>query len=311
VTCAAAVLLIAGLVAAMPTAARLWAGLHAAPATRIVYGEDETGLSLVKLRTGTYGTRAEVYVNGLGQSWLPYGDVHTALGALPALLHPHPRHAAIIGLGSGDTVFGLGGRREIERITAIEIIRSQRDLLERFVGVYGYPGLHRVLQDPRIEHLTGDGRLYAMQADRRFDIIEADALRPGSAYSGNLYSDRYFMLLRDRLRERGLAVTWAPTPRTRRTFLKVFPHAMLFGEILIGSRDPIESSLDAIRARASAPDVVSYYASAEVDIRALIERYLGRPERFDPSHDRSTITDINTDLFPRDEFGAIGNSERD
>ena len=41
---------------------------------------------------------------------------------------------------------------------------------------------------PRIEHVTGDGRTYLMRSGRQFDIIEADALRPTSAFSGNVYS---------------------------------------------------------------------------------------------------------------------------
>ena len=35
-----------------------------------------------------------VFLNGIGQSWIPYGDIHSVLGALPAFIHPHPREAA-------------------------------------------------------------------------------------------------------------------------------------------------------------------------------------------------------------------------
>ena len=56
--------------------------------------------------------------------------------------------------------------------------------------------------------MVGDGRRFVMQSRERFDVIEADALRPNSAYSGNLYSREYFELLRSRLTPGGLAVTW-------------------------------------------------------------------------------------------------------
>jgi hypothetical protein len=83
----------------------------------------------------------------------------------------------------------------------------------------------------------------------------------------------------------------------------VFPHVVRYADILIGSRDTIDSNPDSIRTRMSDPSVRAYYAAAGVDIRSLMERYIGRPpERFDPSHDRSALIDINTDLFPRDEF---------
>ena len=38
-----------------------------------------------------------------------------------------------------------------------------------------------LLADRRIEHVTGDGRIFLMRSGATFDIIEADALRPTSA----------------------------------------------------------------------------------------------------------------------------------
>jgi spermidine synthase len=295
-----AILACGGAVAALPVERALWAALHGVVGSRIISGEDETGLSVLKLPSGLQGP-TEVFVNGLGQSWLPYGDVHTALGALPALIHPDPRDVAVIGLGSGDTVFGMAGRKEIERITCIEIIRPQLDTLKEFDRRLGNPGLKRLLNDPRVRHITGDGRRFAMRTDERFDIIEADALRPASAFAGNLYSDQYFMLLRDHLKPGGLAVTWAPTPRVQRTFIKVFPYVVRYQDILLGSRDPINTDAALIRTRVRTPHIREYFGA--IDIVRLIDGYVSRPpEVFDPGYDRSTIVDINTDLFPRDEL---------
>lgn len=303
VVCAVSVVAAAGVVTAMPDTRFLWAALHGANRRAMFLGEDETGVSLIKVASGAFANRrAEVFVNGLGQSWLPYGAIHTALGVLPAFLHPDPRDVAVIGLGSGDTVFGLAGRREIAHITCIEIVRPQLETLVGLDRVYAYTGLQHALRDPRVEHVSGDGRIFAMRSGRQFDIIEADALRPGSAFAGNLYSDGYFRLLRDRLKPGGLAVTWAPTARVQRTFLNVFPHVVMYGDILIGSSSPIHNT-DGMRARLANPDVVGYYAAAGVDVHTLLQPYIGRaPTRFDERHDRSTIDDINTDLFPRDEF---------
>ena len=52
-------------------------------------------------------------MNGKGNSWLPFGGVHTVLGALPVMIHPAPRQVAVVGLGSGDTAWaaGAGARR--------------------------------------------------------------------------------------------------------------------------------------------------------------------------------------------------------
>jgi spermidine synthase len=288
---------------AMPSARALWAGLHGSTPERIVYGEDETGVSLLKVVGATAQRQSQVYVNGVGQSWIPYGQTHTILGALPAFLHPDPRDVVVIGLGSGDTAFALAGRDSVERITCVEIVKSQLRTLTEYDRVHGYEGLAALFRDPRVEHIAGDGRRFIMRAERQFDIIEADALRPLSAYSGNLYSDRYFELLRGRLKRGGLAVTWAPTARVRRTFLKVFSHAVSYRDILMGSVDPIVIDHWAARRRLADASVQQFYRAAGVDIEALLEPYLATtPERYEPGYDRSTIDDINTDLFPRDEF---------
>ncbi len=262
----AAALVVVMLAAAMPGGDVLWSRLHSTEPVRVVQAEDESGVSLLKQSGSGPAWSATVFADGLGQSELPYDGIHTILGALPAFLHPAPREAVIIGLGSGDTVFGMAGRREIERIICVEIVRPQIETLRRLSQGSAYPGLLTVLSDPRIQHVNGDGRLYVMHAGQQFDIIEADALRPGSANVGNLYSDRYFAMLRDRLRPGGLAVTWAPTSRVERTFVAVFPYVASYGDFLLGSRDPIVIDRERIRTRLSDPAVQAYYDNAGVDI---------------------------------------------
>jgi spermidine synthase len=147
---------------------------------------------------------------------------------------------------------------------------------------------------------VGDGRTYLLSGRRPFDVIEADALRPTSGYAGNLYSREYFELLGRHLRPGGLAVTWAPTERVHRTFLSVYSHVLAFGEILIGSHAPVPYDPAVIASRAWA--LRHYYQLAGIDIVTLLGPYLQPgPRYFGPDHPRAT-TDLNTDLFPRDEF---------
>ena len=97
----------------------------------------------------------------------------------------------------------------------------------------------------RIQYLAGDGRIFLMHSPAKFDIIEADALRPSSAYSGNLYSEEYFTLMRSRLRPQGLAATWLPTARVHNAFVRVFPYVVSVPGILVGSSEPIAIDRDA------------------------------------------------------------------
>jgi spermidine synthase/MFS family permease len=299
----AAVLVALGLaLVGLPGTHVLWSRLHGTAREQLIVGEDATGLSVLRLEAGRGESRVTVFANGVGQSTMPYGDVHTALGMLPAFLHPGPREAVIIGLGSGDTVYGVAGRPDIGKITCVEIIRPQLEGLKELRRRYPYGGLTGLLEDPRVEHRSGDGRLFLMHAGRQFDIIEADALRPTSAYSGNLYSDAYFELVRSRLRPQGLAATWAPTGRVHNAFVRVFPYVVSVPGILVGSNDPIALDRAAIAKRLADPRVRAHYERAGIDADRMMSEYLADPAVYLPDFDRTALTDFNTDLFPKDEF---------
>ena len=295
---AAAVVTVLAVVAVMPGSDELWARLHATHPNAIIAAEDGSGLSVLK--PGRSSRETAVFVNGIGQSWIPYGGIHTVLGALPALIHPSPKTVLLVGLGSGDTVFAAASRPDTETLICVEIIGAQLETLRTHAASQPYPGLMRVLNDHRIRHITGDGRAFLQRAAPMFDVIEMDALRPTSAYAGNLYSLEYFDLLRRRLAPGGLAVSWSPTPRTRDTFISVFPHALVLDDIIVGSNDPIPFDRRVIEERAHA--VQGYFAEAGVDIQRFLQPYLSEPpERITPDT-RRRRSDLNTDLFPRDEF---------
>jgi hypothetical protein len=209
---------------------------------------------------------------------------------------------AVIGLGSGDTAYAAAGRPEVEAIRCIEIVGPQIDTLRRLAPRFGYGGLESLLRDPRIRHVRADGRLLLMRSAERFDIIEADALRPSSAYSGNLFSDGYFELLRRRLRPQGLAVTWSPTVRVHNAFVRVFPHVLALPDILIGSNDPIVLDRGAVLARLADPRARDHYARARIDVDLIVAAHLVELARYLPDFDRRALRDFNTDLFPRDEL---------
>jgi spermidine synthase len=244
-----------------------------------------------------------VYVNGLSHSQLPFGGVHTVLGALPALIHPAPARIAVIGLGSGDTTWAIGGREETQQIDSIEIIGPVLDSLREIAGRLPYPGLPHLLIDRRVRHHLSDGRAFLLKSAIRYDIIEADALFPGSAYAGNLYSVEYFTLLRSRLAPGGFAVTWAATPRVIDSLVAVFPHVLVAGDVAIGSESPIAFDPAVVRRRLDLPFTAAHYSAGHVNLVEELRMYVDRPPRiFDSQFDRRGLRDVNRDLFPGDEF---------
>ena len=161
----------------------------------------------------------------------------------------------------------------------------------------GYPGLSEgLLTDSRIQHVVGDGRQYLMQRPEGFDVIEADALRPGSAYPpGTCTRAEYFELVRSRLQPGGLGATWAPTPRIQHTFEQVFPHVAEVPPMLVGSNEPIPFDVAVIRSRASQPHVVEHYRRAGIELATHIEQLVATFRHHPPLAEPIDDGLINTD----------------
>ncbi len=285
----------------VPGQRELWLRLHGVTTAKDValIAEDATGVGAIF----PTGGRLAVMINGLYHSWLPFGGVHTRLGAVPAIVHPSPRDIAIIGLASGDTPWASGLRAETRSITIFEVFRPQPSLLEA-AARFGWPGepaldhLRVFLKDDRVRVVIADGRKALESGEVLYDVIEADALWPEAAMSGNLFSVEFFELCARRLKPGGLMCSWTPTPRIRRTFRQAFPHVLALegGGFSLGSNEPLTLDVGAWLERLESPAVRSYLGSAETaaEIRQRLEKaYL----RVDPPR-----AEFNHDLFPKDEF---------
>jgi predicted membrane-bound spermidine synthase len=289
---AAAALL--GLVAlALPDQKRLWQRLHGFREANAMIDEDATGVSAIVPQQDLW----LVTVNGKRHSWLPFGGIHTVLGAAPALIHPAPREVAIIGLGAGDTAWAASCRPETASITVFELLAPQPRLLARLDARAEIGDLRRLLRDPRVEIVLADGRAAITHSPRVFDLIEADALHPESAYSGNLYSLEFFAACARKLRPGGVMCTWAPTERVFETFTAAFPYVLRSqdGQMLIGANEPVPLDRAAWRERARSRPVRDHLGRS-------------RMERVASELDRVTVAvrtgghGLNRDLYPRDEL---------
>jgi predicted membrane-bound spermidine synthase len=278
----------------------LWRRLHGTSRlSTSVIREDATGVAAMTPETRRAGRRWRISFNGKGNSWFPYGGVHTLLGAAPAVVHAAPVDIAVIGLGSGNTAWAAACREATRSVTVFELSAPQPDLLRRLAAVDALPDLQHLLGDPRVRVVVADGRKALTAGGSQYDLIEADAIWPESAYSGNLYSVEFFEICARRLKPGGVMCTWAPTSRTRSTFQRVFPHVLAVGggDVLIGSRDPLPSGSATWLARLRQASVYLGPSEAEVLVEALTTA------RFLPNSPVSAQA-LNRDLFPRDEFAS-------
>jgi predicted membrane-bound spermidine synthase len=296
---AAPLLLIAALGAALPDGEALWRRLHGLLPGRAgaLFEEDATGVVALTEEPPETRWRYRLSINGKGNSWLPFGGSHTALGAVPAIVHPLPRRVAIVGLGSGDTAWAAACRPETESVTVVELSSPQPRILRRLLDVEPFPDLERLLDDPRVVIRIADGRQVLQSEAQTYDLIEADAIWPAAAYSGNLYSVEFFALCARRLRPGGVVCTWAPTERVRATFTRVLPYVLAVGDgsILVGSLWPLPLDREAWLQRLdAAADYLGRGRGRAVRQRLLSIVPAGPPSPLPP----------NEDLFPRDEFAA-------
>jgi spermidine synthase len=208
---------------------------------------------------------------------------------------------AVIGLGSGDTIWAAGCRPETTSLVVYEIAAPQPRLLLRLAAAREIPELRRLLFDPRLHVTIDDGRNAIARSLEGFDVIEADALWPHVGYSGNLYSLEFFARCAEKLRPGGVMCTWAPTPRVYETFVRVFPHVLATPDrsVLIGSRDPLSFAPDEWRRRLDSPPVTTYLGRR---VRKAAAQLLARLQPVPPNARPPAESELDRDLFPRDEF---------
>jgi spermidine synthase len=281
-----------------PTNTRFWMRLHGtAPGAGALVGEDRTGVAV--LRPGPQ--RRLLYIGGHTQSQVPFSLVHGALGVIGALVHPNPRSILVIGHGTGGTPYASGVNPTTERIRVVEIVEPVFSVMRHFARESEGTIVGSLFSDPRFERSVADARHVLFTDARRYDVVQADAIYPWSSHGGLLYSVEFFRQVRERLREGGICVQWAATERTVASFLSVFPHVVRVNDALLGSDRPIAFALEAMAERLHGP-ARPYVVAGGWDPAAIVGWLSARPVTVwapgDPRGDR----DVNTDLFPKDEY---------
>ncbi len=283
------------LIGFFPDNKSLWLRLHGAPDPVDSFFEED-GASVTGFTPRPSKGGYTLWVNGRSISWIPFGSIHTVLGAVPALVHPNPRDVAIVGLGSGDTAWAAGLRSETERITVFEIATSQPRLLERMRGVKGMERLDQFLSDPRVRVVKDDGRRRLGTDGVKYDIIEADAVFPDSGLAGNLYSVEFFELASRALKPGGIMCTWVPRARVEASAQRAFRYAIKMGKFLVLGNEPLALDPEAWKARLQSEHIRNYLGDNQLSSIEYALATAVAAEAVDLSHE------FNEDLQPRDEF---------
>lgn len=296
--------------AAIPGQRSFRARFHGTHPDGVVVAEDASSIvALQRLQNG----RAVLRVNGTGHSMLPYGGIHTLLGVFPVLLHPNPEEVLLIGLGAGNTGWAAAAAPELKRLDLYEIAEPEFTVLQNYrERWFRMPAIDQLLNDPDIRFRFSDGRLALRTEPRLYDVIEADALEPSMAYSGNLYSEEFFRSASDRLKPGGIFVSYTPTERTRRTMIRVFPYILHFygprsPSFMVGSLEPIRFDPNELLLRFESEEMRGYFEASGMyrAVRSDLEIFLSgfQVESLAGTERRARSEgEINSDLYPRDEY---------
>jgi spermidine synthase len=161
------------------------------------------------------------------------------LGHVPALLHPHPRSALVVGCGAGVAAGALLPYPDLNRIVICEI----EPKVPPTANAYFHDENYGVVESPRVQIILDDARHYIATTPEHFDIITSDPVDPWIKGAATLYTVEYLELCKKHLTPGGFMVQWAPLYETSEeavksqiaTFMKAFPNGTIWSNDVNGS----------------------------------------------------------------------------
>ena len=237
--------------------------------------------------------------------------IHRRIGTLPAVLHPRPRRALIVGLGGGVTPGALSQFPGLQ----LDIVELSASVM-RAAAFFSHVNFD-VLRRGNVRTHLDDGRNFLLRTRTQYDVITADAILPRHAGANNVNSVEYFRLVRNALAPDGVALHWnGATTGTEyalilRAFVAAFPEATLWGDgtLMVGTKQPLTVSRSRIEAMLHDP------ATREVLALMHVESFdhLARMFRASPADIRAFVGEgpLLTDDKPAIEyFASLPQDER-
>ncbi|MGD9636378.1 MAG: fused MFS/spermidine synthase, partial [Pirellulales bacterium] len=133
------------------------------------------------------------------------GDAGTQIGVaiLGATLHPAPKTALVIGLGTGESAGWLASMPGIERVDVVELEPAIDEMARRSSDLN-----HAALEHPKVRRIYDDGRELVLSTKEKYDIIISEPSNPYRAGVASLYTQEFYRAVLDRLTPNGLFIQW-------------------------------------------------------------------------------------------------------
>ena len=208
-------------------------------------------------------------------------DARQAL--LPLLLHPAPRRALFLGLGTGVTATSAALDPSLQ-VDAAELLPEVIKASAHFTAP-----LTEGSAGPRLHPVAADARRFVRAGGQPYDLIISDNFHPARSGSGALYTVEHFQAVRGRLGAQGLFCQWLPLHQldlaTLRSIVRSFQVAFPGGWALLSTHS-LETPVLGLLARAD---------SSRMDLPALRQRLA-----------RNTLPQRLADFGIPDEVALLG-----
>jgi spermidine synthase len=167
---------------------------------------------------------------------------------LPLTLRPESENALLICYGVGVTADAFTRDPHLQHLDIVDISKEVFDLADSYAGA----GYANPLRDPRVTTFVQDGRFFLQACPASYDIITGEPPPLKTAGTVNLYTQEFFSLMNERLKDGGIVSFWLPlyqltdteTKAILRAFHNVFSNASLWATsdlewIMIGIKPPL------------------------------------------------------------------------
>lgn len=221
-----------------------------------------------------------------GSSATLLADARQAL--LPILLHPNPKRALFLGLGTGLTSSSATLLPSLQ-VDVVELVPEVISAAQHFEAAYS-----KAADRSRMHTMSADARRFVRTSRQQYDVIVADNFHPARSGSASLYTVEHFEAVRQRLAERGVFCQWLPLHQLDldtlrsivRSFLAVYPNgAAVLATLsldtptigLIAHRDGQLFSREQVRTHLSAATAYDVENFGFPDDLALLGNFLAGP----------------------------------
>ena len=171
--------------------------------------EDAAGVARLRINNRAQeGSSASQRVDGR-QAWLPL------------LLHPAPRRALFLGLGTGVTASSAAEDPTL-RVDAVELLPEVISASTYFANAVADGAAYA-----RLHVTAADARRYVRTSKQRYDVIVADNYHPARSGSGSLYTVEHFSAVRALLAPGGVFCQWLPLHQLDRETLRSIVQAFV------------------------------------------------------------------------------------